>query len=451
MKLRPLVYACVLIPTLAGWMGASQGQQVFLLLAIAVVLETTFLLPVFRLSQRARKLDVHPGSESIFEVAALERAVRNLEKRFDRRLQESEREKQQIRSLLSALPDPILHFDGEDRLLFLNPAAEVALELHRYDLIGKSLAASWTNLLRQPGGAPDLLDVHISFEKPGQALLQRVMQTHGSGGDTFSIGNQRTYRSLIIPMEGEEQMLVLRDITDLRRLEEVRQLFLGSISHELRTPLTIIKGFAITLLDHPEIPPDFVKPLRRIDGESDRLTRLVNDLLDLSQIQTRRLSLEVIPFDIWELVEETLALLHPLAERRAVSLLWNAQGEPPQDIHADRDRVKQILINLIDNAIKFTPGGGKVVVTTSVDESHWELVVQDSGPGVSASDLPNLFEHFFRGKHSRKFAGSGLGLAIVKEIVQLHQGQVEAFSPQEAVDQELPGLQVRVRLPRHRN
>ncbi|MBT9582257.1 PAS domain-containing protein [bacterium] len=444
MKLRPLVYACLLIPPLAGWLGASGAQQLMLLVALAVVLESTVLRPLNRLSERARRLDVHTGSETVFEVSALDRAVARLETRFDQRLQASEREKKRIRDLLSALPDPVLHYDGEDRLLFLNPAAEVALELHRQDLIGKSLAASWTDLLRHPQ-KPQPLQPTMSFEKPGKVLMEKVQEANQSSQDTFSIGSTRTYRSLIIPMEAGERMLVLRDITDIRRLEEVRQLFLSSISHELRTPLTIIKGFAITLLDHPDIPADFCKPLQKVDREADRLTRLVNDLLDLSQIQSRRLSIEVVPFDARELLEETVSLMAPLAERRVVELEVNYQATGPNDIYADRDRVKQILINLLDNAIKFTPSGGKVTVHSASTDVLWELNVTDTGPGVSSTDLPNLFEHFFRGKHSRKFAGSGLGLAIVKEIVELHHGTVEAFSETNS------GLHVRVCLPRHLN
>jgi two-component system phosphate regulon sensor histidine kinase PhoR len=440
MKLRPLVYACLLIPSLANWLGATTLQQLLLLLALILVLETTVLRPLKRLSERARRLDVYSRSETVFEVSALDRAVGRLETRFDQRLQAAEKEKKRIRDLLSALPDPVLHYDREDRLVFLNPAAEVALELHRQDLIGRSLAASWTNLLRPPE-SPQPLQPTMSFEKPGKVLMEKVQDVQSQGQDTISIGSQRTYRSLIIPMESGERVLVLRDITDIRRLEEVRQLFLSSISHELRTPLTIIKGFAITLLDHPDIPPDFCKPLQKVDREADRLTRLVNDLLDLSQIQSRRLSIEVVPFDARELLEETVSLMAPLAERRAVELHYEASG--PHEIYADRDRVKQILINLLDNAIKFTPGGGQVTVRSTSTEILWELSVTDNGPGVSDSDLPNLFEHFFRGKHSRKFAGSGLGLAIVKEIVELHQGTVEAFSPPTS------GLHVRVRLPRH--
>ena len=448
MKLRPLLYFCLLTPLLAAWMKAPWWQQMLLLVCLLVVLEAAVVRPVRRLSIRARKLGIHDNQSSPFE--ALERAVVSLEQRFDQRLQESERETERIRSILSALPDSVLHFDHQDHLLFLNPAAELALEMHRHDLIGKSLAASWTNILMPPQQAPEE-PLRISFEKPGQALLQRVLESQAENNDTFQIGTQRTYRSLVIPLgEGKDRLLILRDITDLKRLEEVRQLFLGSISHELRTPLTIIKGFAITLLDHPDMPADFAKPLKRIDSESDRLTRLVNDLIDLSQIQTRRLSLQVGLFNARELVEETLSLLAPLAERRVVELRWLPDAIPRHALYADRDRVKQVLINLIDNAIKFTPGGGRVIVQSYIQEQEWVLVVQDSGPGVSASDLPNLFEHFFRGKHSRKFAGSGLGLAIVKEIVELHQGQVEAFSAHEE-GEALSGLRVMVRLPRHQD
>lgn len=444
MKLRPLVYACLLIPLLAAWMGASLVLQVLLLCSIAIVLETNVLRPLKSIVVRTRRLNVYPGSQSVFEVAALDRAVHQLEVNFDQRLQEAEREKQQVHYLLSSLPDPVLHFSSDGHLLYLNPAAEVALELHRKDLIGRSLAASWTDILKRPE-QPAAAPIMAIFEKPGKALLQRVHQTHRDGQDTLMIGPERTYRSLIIPLETlEQEVVLLRDITDLKRLEEVRQLFLSSISHELRTPLTIIKGFAVTLLDHPDVPKEFLKPLQRMDKESDRLTRLVNDLLDLSQIQSQRLSLELTHFDAADVLDETLAMLTPLAERQNIKL----QPHTPEilrqhTLYADRDRLKQVIINLVDNAIKFTPAGGTVSVEATAHETWWELEITDTGPGVPLEELPSLFEHFFRGKHNRKITGSGLGLAIVKEIVELHQGEVTAESVPGS------GLRVRVRLPRH--
>ena len=445
MKLRPLIHACLVLPLLASWLGASSAHQIALVACLGIFLELVLLRPLSRLSERARKLDVYPGDSIISEVSAMDRAMVHLESRFDRRLQEVQREEQQVRALLSALPDPVLHFDGDHTLLYLNPAAEVALELHRQDLIGRSLAANWTELLRPPQA--DATTSDWNFEKPGKALLERVEQAQRAGLEQISIGSQRTYRSLLIPFQSTQKVLVLRDITDLRRLEEVRQLFLSSISHELRTPLTIIKGFAVTLLDHPDLPKDFEKPLKRMDGEADRLTRLVNDLLDLSQIQSRRISLELAPFDARELLEETVSMLKPLADRRDIAMLW-APGPEPQVLYADRDRVKQILINLIDNAIKFTPNGGQVFLESHVRDQWWQFRVQDTGPGVARSELGSLFDHFFRGKHSRKVVGSGLGLAIVKEIVSLHQGHVEASC--DPLSDGPSGLTVLVSLPRHR-
>src|SRR5690606_31067587 len=127
-------------------------------------------------------------------------------------------------------------------------------------------------------------------------------------------------------------------------------------SHELRTPLTSTKGFTVTALDDPDLPPSFAKPRNRMHSEADRLTRLVNDLLDLTQIQSQRLSLELVQFDAHEVVEETLGLLHPLAERRGVTVHGNP-SKSVQNLYADKDRVKQVIINLVDNAIKFTPNG----------------------------------------------------------------------------------------------
>lgn len=460
MKLRPLIYGCLLAPLVAAWIHAPLTLQLVLLLCVAITLETTLLRPLRRLFRRTQRVEGIGPSRSEFEIDALNRAVDQLERSFDEQLKRAHQEKQEIHELLSALPDPVLHFGPRGHLRYVNPAAEVALELHRNDLIGRSLAASWSKLLRLPSFAPEdprgrnwdgperrspSSDASRVFEEPGRALLRRVLQAMHDSQDCLRVGPERVYKSLLIPMEDKEQLLLLRDITDLKRLEEVRQLFFSSISHELRTPLTIIKGFAVTVLDHPDLPSDMLKPLQRIDKESDRLTRLVNDLLDLSQIQTKRLSLELTSFDTLELLEEIQFLLGPLSERQGVVLHFPtpADDDPSQPIYADRDRLKQVLINLVDNAIKFTPAGGSVHVSACMEAQWWQLSVRDNGPGVSREELGSLFDHFFRGKHNRKITGSGLGLAIVKEIVELHQGSVVASLP------EGTGLQVTVRLPRH--
>ena len=377
------------------------------------------------------------------EFRRLAHSINHMAAQLTERLQQIEQEGNQTRSLLESLPDPVLAFNLDGELTYLNPAARHTLRLENQEAIGRHLAASWEGLIT-PGGAPR--EIHLPQADPGQKLLNMAQALADRGGGEVRLGAQRIYRATIIPYreaESKGQVLVLRDMTDLRRLEEVRTLFLGAVSHELRTPLTIIKGFAVTLQDHPAAleDPSLQKPLTRIDQESDRLTRLVNDLLDLTRLQSQRISLELRQTEPEAIIEETLGLLAPLADRQRILLQANL-SQTGQTLLADRDRLKQVLINLIDNAIKFSPDEGSVTVTSEFTERNWILTIQDQGPGVPAKELSHLFEHFFRGRQSRKVTGSGLGLAIVKEIVELHLGSIRAECKGPNT-----GMTVRVRIP----
>ena len=379
------------------------------------------------------------------EFRRLASGINHMAAQLTDRLEQTEQEGNTTRSLLDSLPDSVLAFNMEGELTYLNPAARHTLRLENQEAIGRHLAASWEGLMfPQPGSQPR--EIQLPQEDPGKKLLNMAQALADRGGGEVRLGAQRVYRVTIIPFREAERpgrVLVLRDMTDLRRLEEVRTLFLGSVSHELRTPLTIIKGFAVTLFDHPAAleDPTLLKPLHRIDQEADRLTRLVNDLLDLTRLQSQRISLDLRATQPGVVIEETLGLLQPLAERQNIRL-EAVIPEPARELLADRDRVKQILINLVDNAIKFSPDGGVVTVSSVFDERTWYLTIQDQGPGVPLAELVHLFEHFFRGRQSRKVTGSGLGLAIVKEIVELHLGTIRAESKGQN-----QGLTVRVQIP----
>jgi two-component system phosphate regulon sensor histidine kinase PhoR len=242
-------------------------------------------------------------------------------------------------------------------------------------------------------------------------------------------------------------VVVLHDVTELRRLEVVRRDFVANVSHELRTPLTAIKGYAETLLgpagDDRETAKRF---LTVIDRHSERLGRLIDDLLTLSDLELGRSPLHVAEVDVAVAIDDVLQIFAGPSRRKRVRLVANIRGQPGT-IQADGDRLRQVLINLIDNAIKYTPEGGSVTVHVgTVDEEGGPLLrlaVEDTGIGIPARDLSRLTERFFRvdKARSRELGGTGLGLAIVKHIVQLHGGRMEITS---AVGQ---GTTVSVLLP----
>jgi two-component system phosphate regulon sensor histidine kinase PhoR len=236
---------------------------------------------------------------------------------------------------------------------------------------------------------------------------------------------------------------VLRDVTELRQTERLRRELTANVSHELRTPLTSIKGFAETLLDGA-MQDDVTcrRFLAIIDGETDRLVKLVDDLLDLSLLESKRLTLELKPVDVSVLVAHTVDKLRPLAQTQRLTL---HQSAPPGIVvSADADRLEQVLTNLVDNALKYTPEGGRVDVQVAAANGEIEVLVNDSGRGIGPEDLPHVFERFYRADRSRTrgSGGTGLGLAIAKHIVEAHGGRISVSSQPNA------GTTFKVTLPR---
>ena len=216
---------------------------------------------------------------------------------------------------------------------------------------------------------------------------------------------------------------------ELKRLEQVRIDFVANVSHELRTPLTAIKGFAETLADggigDPETARKHLEILRR---HTDRIIAVVDDLLILSQMESAEAPLFLTDVDLASVVDEVTQGLRPKAESKRIRLEVKHGGRP--NLKGDRDRLAQVISNLLDNAIKYTPEGGYVEIITGRASGGWLLSVKDTGVGIPPEHLPRIFERFYRADkaRSREMGGTGLGLAIVKHIVQAHGGSVSVES-----------------------
>src|SRR5882724_953690 len=240
---------------------------------------------------------------------------------------------------------------------------------------------------------------------------------------------ERTVQANAVPLrlaaDDPGVVMVLHDITELRRLEQVRTEFVANVSHELRTPLTAIHGYLETLLagalEERENARRFLEIVFR---HTERLGRLLNDLTDLSNIELGRVSLELAPTRLDEVVDAVLAIMSPRAKSGRVALRSHVPPDLPT-VLADRDRLVQIVINLVDNAIKYTPEGGHVTVKAEpLVEGQVAVDVVDTGIGIPPADLPRITERFYRvdKARSREPGGTGLGLAIVKHLVFAHNG-----------------------------
>jgi signal transduction histidine kinase len=219
-----------------------------------------------------------------------------------------------------------------------------------------------------------------------------------------------------------------RDITALRRLEQVRKDFVANVSHELRTPLTSIKGYVEALLDGAtDNPEEAERFLRIILKQSDRLNLILDDLLQLSQIESGQVRFKQEPVRLGALVERTLPLIKPMADKKGQTVTVALPPDLPA-VLGDEDRLVQVLTNLLDNAVKYTPDGGAIRITgrPAGDAAQVELSVADTGIGIPEADRPRVFERFYRvdKARSRELGGTGLGLSIVRHIVEAHNGRI---------------------------
>jgi len=228
-------------------------------------------------------------------------------------------------------------------------------------------------------------------------------------------------------------LTVLQDVTRERKLEDLRREFLGDVSHELRTPLTYLQGYTEALLDDiVQDQEERNKYLNIILEETLRLRRLVDELLDLSNIESGHLDIRKNNVSIESIVEKVSKKVQPICSNKNVELAIDIQEEVPL-IVADEDRIEQVLINLVDNAIRYSPQNSKVLIKVRPSGKGVIVSVKDNGPGIAPDELPFVWERFYKVDKSRerKKSGTGLGLAIVKKIVELHKGRVWAQNCEE--------------------
>jgi len=224
----------------------------------------------------------------------------------------------------------------------------------------------------------------------------------------------------------EGAILVFHDITELRRLEKIRQDFVANVSHELRTPISSIKGYAETLLEGAlEDKANAKEFISIIYQDSNRLASLINDLLDLSKIESGKLKMSFAALDSVLLIKKAVMVIDSQAKAKSIKLKIDISQNLPK-IKADETRFSQVMINLLDNAIKYSSEGGTTSIFAKVVENVLQIDISDTGIGISENDLPRIFERFYRvdKARSRELGGTGLGLSIVKHIVSSHGGQV---------------------------
>lgn len=390
------------------------------------------------------------------EVGALERGVQHAVARQHERLRALAAERKKLEAVLQSMAEGVVVVDPTGHVALCNPAAQELFSFRPgQEWQGKPIQAFSRHPLLQ-----ELLR-EVADRRPGDAPVSRELQLESNEGRYLAASAMQIYEDGVT---ASGYVLVFYDLTQIRRLESVRADFVANVSHELRTPLTAIKGYAETLLNgaiKDEVTAQ--RFLEIIDRHSERLSRLIDDLLTLSNLELGKTELRKEEIVLADVVNEVFEVVKEKAERGGVTLAHHCPLELPA-LTGDSDRFQQVLVNLIDNAIKYTPEGGTVTVTAqtarnpdvsapsfqvSSPKSHasseWlEIAVTDTGCGIPAEDIPRLTQRFYRvdKARSRELGGTGLGLAIVKHIVQGHHGFLRIES------QLKQGTTVRIFLPR---
>ncbi len=395
--------------------AAITGGAVIALLigsALALLAGRSISRPIAELGATARAIaaGVSPRfpRSSIPDIDALVQALRLMDRQLAERFEALRRERAESTALVDAMTEGVIAADGRGRIVTANAAAR--------RLLGYDPAESLPDL-------PELFRVKAARVVVDAVLGGEVVQ----GREVELDGSMVLMNARPLPPSGA--LLVLIDQTEIRRLETVRRDFVANVSHELKTPLTSISGYAETILtDRPE--PDVARRfLETILSNARRMQRLVDGLLDLSRIESGRWQPELEEVDVAVTIEDVWGGAAERAAARRVELSLDVAAGA-ESVAADPDGLRQVLRNLIDNALRYSPPGGRITCRSRRDGEGTVISVSDTGPGIAGEHLPRIFERFYRADHSRsrEEGGTGLGLAIVKHLVEAHGGRVWADS-----------------------
>ena len=380
-------------------------------LLLSFLLSKTITTPIERLTDQAARIAAgdfgeRPEIYSADEIGVLTQTFNEMAEVLDDTLQEVEGEKNKLNTLFLHMADGVVAFDSAGKLLHVNPAAK--------RMLGREIDGSMTYADVFPNVQAEEADLNRENE-----FLEI----------DYSAKN-RILKIFFAPIQvGEKRpgiMAVLHDITEERKLDQSRREFVANVSHELRTPLTNIKGYTETLLNIDDIDEETRRQfLTVVYSETDRMTRIVKDLLTLTRLDYNRMEMRMEPMDLRGLAMEIKRSMSLSAENAGLKLTAKIPQSMPE-IDGDRERIEQVLINVVSNAIKYNRPKGTIHISGGWSDSHVYITVKDTGIGVPKSEVPHLFERFYRvdKARSRESGGTGMGLSIAKEIVEYHGGVI---------------------------
>lgn len=405
---------------LLKWIVISELIGLLCALAIAFTIAGHITKPVNEMTRISSEIaggryDKRIKIKAGGELGELADSFNNMAQKLEITISDLSDQKNKLEAILESMQNGVIALDKSGRIMLANSEAVNIFGL-KGDIIGRHI-----------------LEVVRNID------LEEIIKNHSNEETEISISypEKRELRVKAAPIKGTDDskktfgvVVVLQDVTELKKLERMRSEFVANVSHELRTPLTSIKGFIETLKNgaiNDSTARD--KFLDIINVEADRLNRLITDLLTLSELENKKQNVMFEDVDINKCIDEIKDMMDGLAAQKNINLVFS-KGENIPYVSGSYDKVKQLLINLIDNGIKYTPAGGRVEVKTYTEGENVLLDVSDNGIGISKEHMPRLFERFYRvdKARSRSLGGTGLGLAIVKHIVVNMNGSIKVIS-----------------------
>jgi two-component system phosphate regulon sensor histidine kinase PhoR len=390
------------------------------MIVVALIINDRQQLPAEKLTIAAQEMSFGHFTGLDFPVNAgdledLNQALQEISQKIGGQIDTLNKERGMLSAVLNQMTDGVIITDSAGRVKLLNPAAERIFQIKQSSDIDRSIV--------------EVLRYHQLVE------LWRKANDGDRQSTMIEIGPQHLFLQVVgIPLMASlpgNTMLLIQDLTQLRRLETVRRDFISNVSHELRTPLASLKALAETLQEGAlEDPPAAQRFILRMETEIDNLTQLVNELLELSRIESGKVPLSFHRIQPCELLRPAYERMALQAERAGLKLSLNCQPDLPP-VFADPDRISQVLINLVHNAIKFTPPDGEISLNAYHDGEQIVFFVKDTGVGIARKDLGRIFERFYKADRARAGGGTGLGLSIARHMIESHGGYIWAESEEE--------------------
>ena len=374
--------------------------------------------PIRKLTIASRKiasgeLEQKITIEARDEVGELAHAFNEMSSKLKEMVETISGDRARLATILDNMADGVIMTDIEGNILMANNAAGKLFEIKNTDMANRHL-------------------IEVVRDHEIDEVLKLCLKTAETQSAQYESGTSKRYlRVIAIPIAHDElsdSLLLFQDLTELRNLQTTRRELIGNISHEFRTPLAGIKAMVETLrdgaVDDKKVARDF---LTRMDDEVERLTQIVAELTEFSRIETGKAELSLEPVNLNLLIEEVIIQLSHQVERQQLSVDKKLAADL-RSVQADKERVRQVVVNLIHNAIKFTSPGGKITVATQTHGGSVTVDISDTGIGIAKNDLPHVFERFYKVDRARSGGGTGMGLAIAKHVVEAHGGKIRVQS-----------------------